>query len=305
VLAVLLASDDPRTSWFLQVLTATTVASLIVTAGGSYTSAPTVTITGGSGTGATSTSTIVATSVASVTVNTGGTGYSASPAITFTGGGGTGATAISSAYTPYLVQIPDGFYTVPMLSIWLQQYFIDQRLYLTDASGNNIYFMSFTQNVNYYANQIITRQVATTGLTAPSGFPFPPTPFRSPYIEILNNDFTKLIGLRIGNYGRDLSGNLSQLSNITPQASTVNSLVVKCSLVNNNVSNASDVVDAFSISNGKFAENLNYNNNIEKWVRISPGNYSNFIVTIVDQNLQDINIIDSNLLINFLIRVKK
>ncbi len=69
----------------------------------------------------------------------------------------------------------DGFYTVPMLSIWLQQYFIDQRLFLTDASGNNIYFMSFTQNINYYANQIITRQVATTGLTTPSGFPFPPT----------------------------------------------------------------------------------------------------------------------------------
>jgi hypothetical protein len=192
-----------------------------------------------------------------------------------------------------------------MLSIWLQQYFIDQRLFLTDASSNNIYFMSFTQNINYYANQIITRQVATTGLTAPSGFPFPPTPFRSPYIEVLNNDFTKLIGLTPGNYGRDLSGNLSQLSNITPQASTVISLVVKCSLVNNNVSNASDVVDAFAISNGRFAENLNYNNNIEKWVRISPGNYSNFIVTIVDQNLQDINIIDSNLLINFLIRVKK
>ena len=54
----------------------------------------------------------------------------------------------------------------------------------------------------------------------------------------------------------------------------------------------------------KFGENLNYNNNIEKWVNLSPGNYSNFIVTIVDQNLQDINIIDSNLLINFLIRVK-
>ncbi len=66
----------------------------------------------------------------------------------------------------------------------------------------------------------------------------------------------------------------------------------------------SDVVDAFAISNGRFAENLYYNNNIEKWVRISPGNYSNFIVTIVDQNLQDINIIDSNLLI-FLIRVNK
>ena len=85
----------------------------------------------------------------------------------------------------------------------------------------------------------------------------------------------------------------------------MNSLVVRVSLVNNNVTNASDIVDAFAIAGGKFGENLNYNNNIEKWVRLSPGNYSNFIVTIVDQNLQDINIIDSNLLINFLIRVKK
>ena len=168
--------------------------------------------------------------------------------------------------------------------------------------------MSFVQNLNYYANQIITRQIPSTlatGITAPSGFPYPPTPFRSPYIQILNNDFTRLIGLTPGNYGRDLSGNLSQLSNITPQASTVNSLVVRVSLVNNNVTNASDIVDAFAIAGGKFGENLNYNNNIEKWVRLSPGNYSNFIVTIVDQNLQDINIIDSNLLINFLIRVKK
>jgi len=121
-------------------------------------------------------------------------------------------------------------------------------------------------------------------------------------IEILNNDFTKLIGLKTGNYGRDLSGNLSQLSNITPQAATVNSLIIKCSLVNNGVTNSSDVVDAFAIANGKFGENLNYINNIEKWVNLSPGNYSNFIVTIVDQNLQDINIIDPNLLINFLVK---
>jgi hypothetical protein len=162
--------------------------------------------------------------------------------------------------------------------------------------------MSFTQNTTYYANQIITKQIAVTGLTAPSGFPFPPTAFRAPYIEILNNDFTKLIGLKTGDYGRDASADFSQLSNITPQAATVNSLIVKCSLVNNGVTNASDVVDAFAIANGKFGENLNYNNNIEKWVNLSPGNYSNFIVTIVDQNLQDINIIDPNLLINFLVK---
>ena len=287
------------------VLTATTVASIIVTnAGSGYTSVPTISVTGGAGSGATSTATLTATSVASITVN-GGTGYSASPTVSFSGGGGTGATATASAYTPYTVTIPEGFYTVPALSIWLQSYFIDQKMYLVDASGNNTYYMSFSQNTTYYGNQIIAKQIASTGLTAPSGFPYPPTAFRAPYIEILNNNFTKLMGLSAGNYGRDLSGNLSQLSNITPQAANVNSLIVKCSLVNNGVSNVSDIVDSFAISNGKFGENLNYNNNIEKWVRLSPGRYNNFIVTIVDQNLEDIKILDNNLLINFLIRVKK
>ena len=278
------------------------IQSINLTNGGSgYSSAPTIGFSGGGGSSATATA-IITGSVSSISVTGGGTGYSASPAVSFSGGGGTGATAISSAYTPYTVTIPEGFYTVPALNIWLQQYCIEQKLYTTDGSGNNIYYLSFTQNTTYYANQIITKQIAVTGLTAPTGFPYPPTAFRSPYIEILNNDFTKLIGLKTGNYGRDLSGNLSQLSNITPQAATVNSLIIKCSLVNNGVTNSSDVVDAFAIANGKFGENLNYINNIEKWVNLSPGNYSNFIVTIVDQNLQDINIIDPNLLINFLVK---
>ena len=88
----------------------------------------------------------------------------------------------------------------------------------------------------------------------------------------------------------------------------MNSLLVKCSLVNNGCSNQSDILDAFAIggtsSGGTFGGNLNYTNNIEKWVRISEGRYNNFIVTIVDQNNNEISILDNNLLINFLIRVK-
>ena len=89
-----------------------------------------------------------------------------------------------------------------------------------------------------------------------------------------------------------------------PVGSTVNSLVIRCSLVNNNVSSPTDIIDAFPI-NGTFGANLNYANQIEKWIKLSPGKYNNFIVSIVDQNLNDISILDSNLLINFIIRVKK
>ena len=101
----------------------------------------------------------------------------------------------------------------------------------------------------------------------------------------------------------DVIANYNVLSNLIPQGSIVNSLLVKCSLVNNGCSNQSDILDAFAIggsSGGTFGGNLNYTNNIEKWVRISEGRYNN----IVDQNNNDISILDSNLLINFLIRVK-
>lgn len=71
-----------------------TVASIGVTAGGTgYTSAPTVTFTGGGGTGAAATAVISGGAVVGINVTNAGTGFTSAPTIGFTGGGGTGATA--------------------------------------------------------------------------------------------------------------------------------------------------------------------------------------------------------------------
>ena len=80
---------------------------------------------------------------------------------------------------------------------------------------------------------------------------------------------------------------------------------MKCSLINNGVSNQSYILDSFAINGGSFGENLNFNNSIEKWVSLNSGRYSNFTITILDENFNDINILDNNILIHFLIRVKK
>lgn len=65
-----------------------------VTAGGSgYTSAPTVTFTGGAGTGAAAVAIVEGGSVVAVLITNRGSGYTSAPTIGFTGGGGTGATA--------------------------------------------------------------------------------------------------------------------------------------------------------------------------------------------------------------------
>ena len=71
--------------------------SIAVTAGGSgYTSAPTVSITSGGGSGATATAEIASGVVTAVILTNVGTGYTSAPAVAFSGGGGTGATATST-----------------------------------------------------------------------------------------------------------------------------------------------------------------------------------------------------------------
>jgi hypothetical protein len=214
-------------------------------------------------------------------------------------------------YTAFTLTLDDGFYTVNALNARIQQFCIEKGMYLTDGSGNNVYYVSITPNSTAYANQIITKLVplVVTGFTQPSNFAgYPTTTRRPPYIEILsNNNFGKFLGFTAGNYGITKTTDYNVLSNVIPQGSIVNSLIIKCSLVNNGTSNQSDILDAFAIggsSGGTFGGNLNYTNNIEKWVRISEGRYNNFIVTIVDQNNNEISILDNNLLINFLIRVK-
>ena len=65
--------------------------------GSGYTSAPTVTITEGSGSRATATATVSAGgAVTGITVTNGGSGYTSAPTVTITGGGGTGATATAT-----------------------------------------------------------------------------------------------------------------------------------------------------------------------------------------------------------------
>jgi len=76
-------------------------------------------------------------------------------------------------------------------------------------------------------------------------------------------------------------GAYSALSTITPQGSTVNSLVIRCSLVRNNVANPPDILDSFSIPAGSdFGANINYSPNVEKFVKATEGTFNNFVITI-------------------------
>ncbi len=74
----------------------TVTSATLISPGSGYTSAPTVTISGGGGTGATGHATLNYDYVLSISIDNGGSGYTSPPTITLSGGGGTGAAATAN-----------------------------------------------------------------------------------------------------------------------------------------------------------------------------------------------------------------
>jgi hypothetical protein len=215
----------------------------------------------------------------------------------------------SSTYNTYNITLPDGFYSVNDINYYLQQFCITNGLYLINSAGQNVYYLTMSYNQNYYAVQILELLVPTSlpsGFTAPSNWIGYPTVSRTPYIQVLStNTFGNIIGFSSGNYGLNATTSQSFLSNITPNATPVNSLILRCNLVNNDVTFPSDILESIPISNVSFGANINYQPSYERWVKLKEGVYTNFTITLSDQNFNSVIARDSNCLFTLMIRRSK
>ena len=220
--------------------------------------------------------------------------------------------AAAGTYTNFNVVIPDGFYTIPDLTAFMRQFAITNGLYLIDNNGAFVYYTpDFYVNQSAYSIQILLYTVPRslpTGWTQPSNWigysTF--TSDRTPHLHIPNN-ISDYLGLIPGQYPPTLprTTSYSVLSNKRPPiASYVNSIVVHCSLVNNPVVSPSDILDAFQIEGATFGQNINYQPSVEKFVKLTKGQYSSMIITLTDQNNNPINLLDFNILLTILFRKK-
>ena len=210
--------------------------------------------------------------------------------------------------TTYNVILPNGYYSVDTLNDYLQGQFVNQGLYLVDADGNNVYYLALVYNVSTYSVQLLSFAVPTAlpaGYTNPAGLIFPaPNPATPQLVILSTSNFGSIIGFTAGSYPPAVQAtNYSIISNTLPNGSPVNSIIVRCNLVSNNVISPSDILDSFQI-NSVFGSNINYSPNFEKWIKIKSGRYSNFTITFQDQNFNSIPILDPNCLITLLLRTK-
>lgn len=238
-----------------------------------------------------------------------------------------------SSSNTYTVTFPDGFYSVNDLNHYLQLYMVSQNQYFySSTAGTNLYYIQIVTNTTYYSNQIIIYNVPTTlpsGYLLPSnvvngftytgfncntttagssgsGSSFFPSSTITPQVIIPTYTgifgLGSIIGFLPGTYPITAqSTSYNVLSNRIPNATPVNSIVVRSDIVSNSCAMPSDILDTFSI-NASFGSNIIYTPPYEKWVSIQPGTYNSLTVTFQDQNFSTLQSNDPNVLIALLLR---
>ena len=214
-----------------------------------------------------------------------------------------------SSYNFYNIKLDEGFYTVNDIQNFIEQKCIENSLYLIDTNGDYVYFINLNYNLSAYKIQLIVNPVpiaTPAGYTKPTLFPAYPTNVggRTPRFEVKDDLFGRLIGFNVGVY--PASGNVTsydRLSDYTPLGSNVNSLIVRCNVISNDVSMPSDILDSFGIPTGSnFGSNIVYEPSFQKWVTIREGTYSSMNITIQDQSFNDIKILDPNSIITLIVK---
>ena len=214
--------------------------------------------------------------------------------------------ASTSTFYTGTVTITAGFYTVNDINAFLQQYCITNGLYLINSVGQYVYYLTFLYNVTFYGVQLITNLVPTSlpsGWTAPSNWVGYHTTSLCPQLIVTSNNFGNLIGFKAGTFPSVNTASASTLNTFTPLGSNVNSLVIRCSLVDNQVGVPTDILDTMPV-NATFGSNINYQPPALKWIKLTPCTHQYLTITFVDQNLNSILAQDPNVTISLLLNNK-
>ena len=214
------------------------------------------------------------------------------------------------------ITFPDGFYSTTDINNYIQLQCLNNGLYLSNG-GQNYFFISLSTNVNYYTNQFVFSLVPTTVASGPySGYTLPatgywstvpgnglPTVTSTPYVTFpATSSIGSVLGFTAGIYPTaPYTTNQSSQSNTTPNGSTVNGIIVRCNLLDNNITMPSDILDCVPI-NAQFGSNITYSPSFPKWIKIKDGIYNSMIISLTDQNFNTIYARDPNLILTLMIR---
>ena len=194
--------------------------------------------------------------------------------------------------TVYNWTIPDGYYSLSDLNLWLQQQFILNKLYCVNSNNSqNIYFVVFQTNSVLYKAQIdvyympSTTNAALYGYTIPSGaswtFPASNTMVTLTINQNLQSFFGITNQLTFGNIIP--VQNMHYLSNTCPIVSPVFSIFLGCNLIVSDFNQIGNLFSQFPIS-AAYGNLIKIESSIDSLISIKEGIYSEIVITLWDQN---------------------
>jgi len=215
-----------------------------------------------------------------------------------------------------ILTIPDGQYDIDTLNKWLQNKFIyTYNTYLINSNKENVFYASFSINPGTYQVQFQSNYIPGT---LPSGWSLPSLnegwtlyglPSSGSFIQIeiyTNNGLKDILGFNPGTYpsSPNYAGTYYyfKLSDYIPNVNPISSIQMRLNCVYNEFASDSRLVHCFTNNNALFGEMIDASPNSPTFIPCSNNSFKEIIASFYDQNGNNLNILDSNLLIKLLFK---
>jgi hypothetical protein len=214
----------------------------------------------------------------------------------------------SSTNTILSITIPDGGYEISDLNNYLRYYLVQNGYYIQNNSTlEQIIYCEFQVNPTTYKIDFVSYAMPTAlpaGYTAGSAITFPATT-RTPQLVVTHPNFGTLIGFELGTYPAvQPIVNTTSSSTKVPVVSDVQSVLISVDSSNNRFSPNSKVIYAISPANVPYAGLINEKPSAISWVPQQQGNRQSITLTLTNQSMVPLEIVDTDITIMLLLRIR-
>ena len=208
----------------------------------------------------------------------------------------------ANTQTSYTLTIPDGYYSSSDLNYQIQQFCILNNLYVTNSSGNYVYFVEIQQNAPRYSLQLNTYFLPTSANATTLGYTKPtsatwsfPTTNKCPQV-VVTSSFGDLLGLNGGTYPSTSTTTANQqfISTKTPVISPIDSYILTCNLLNSPYSIPSNVFFTIPL-NGSLGQLISIYPSQIVFNEIAPNVYNYITIKIYDQLFNQLYLNDTDM----------
>jgi len=217
----------------------------------------------------------------------------------------------ASTTTTYTITLPNGTYAASAINAYLQYWSIQNNLYLiNNTTGQYYYFLSVAENRSSYAIQFNFNPVKTlSGYTAATGFPTMPVTSYTPQLQIIDtgvNSFSSIIGFSQATYpSAQTTALVSTNSNLVPMIDPVAAVVVGLSNLHNPLALNNQVLHTFTSAGVGYGGLITTSQGQGVVYTPMQGTNNEITLPFYDQNGLPLQIIDGNVCIRLLMRLKK